>query len=133
MAVRAVIYGAAGWILEVLWTGLGSLAAGDPRLASHTYLWMFPIYSLAVFLEPVHDFIRKYNPVVRGSIYVILIFSVEYFTGWVLEMITGFCPWHYDSGAAVDGYIRLDYAPVWFALGLLFERLHDFLDLITAK
>ncbi|MDK2986766.1 MAG: hypothetical protein PWQ96_2410, partial [Clostridia bacterium] len=25
-------------------------------------------------------------------------------------------------------FIRLDYAPVWFTAGLLFEKLHDFLD-----
>jgi hypothetical protein len=27
----------------------------------------------------------------------------------------------------VHGYIRLDYAPVWFAFGLVLERVHDVL------
>jgi hypothetical protein len=30
----------------------------------------------------------------------------------------------------MDGYIRMDYAPVWFIVGLLFERIHRFLDRI---
>ena len=34
------------------------------------------------------------------------------------------CPWAYDrSGWNVGGVIRLDYAPAWFLVGLLFERV----------
>lgn len=128
MAVRIAIYGAIGWIIEVLWTGLGSLIAGDPRLISQTYLWMFPIYGAAVLLEFVHDNIRSLPWVIRGTIYMILIFSIEYITGWIIRDIVGVVPWTYTNRYSVDNLIRLDYAPAWFFVGLMFEKLHDFLD-----
>jgi hypothetical protein len=34
------------------------------------------------------------------------------------------CPWDYSGRIwNVDGLIRLDFAPFWFAAGLIFERL----------
>ena len=43
-------------------------------------------------------------------------------TGWLLRKL-GVCPWDYsDAPLNIDGLIRLDYAPAWFAVGLLFER-----------
>jgi uncharacterized membrane protein len=128
MAVRFVVYGTIGWVLEVLWTGLGSLLAGDPRLRSQTYLWMFPIYGAAVLLEGVHDYIRNWHWLARGLIYMTIIFAVEYSTGWLIRDIVGTAPWVYTNRFAIDNLIRLDYAPVWFVVGFLFERVHDFLD-----
>lgn len=126
MIRKFIFYGILGWIIEVVWTGLGSLALGRWTLDSHTYLWMFPIYGLAVFLEPVHEEIRAYKWWARGLIYMIIIFCVEYLTGYLLDYLVGKCPWDYSGNTfAVQGYIRLDYAPVWFAAGLLFEQIHD--------
>jgi len=129
MIARAAVYGILGLIAEILWTGLGSLLAGDPSLRSHTYLWMFPIYSLAVFLEPIHDRMRNHFWFFRGLIYMCLFFAGEYITGLLLKLLIGLCPWHYSSPLAVKGLIRLDYGPAWFAAGLIFEKVHDFLDL----
>jgi len=57
---------------------------------------------------------------------MILIFFVEYTTGYFLENLVGVCPWDYsDKKFSVNGYVRLDYAPVWFSAGLLFEQIHD--------
>ncbi|SDD87677.1 putative ABC transporter permease [Sporomusa acidovorans] len=128
------IYGALGWCLEVIWTGMGSLLSGDPRLTATTYLWMFPIYGLAVFFEPVHDRIRPWPTLIRGLFWMFLFFAVEYLTGWFLRILVGTSPWDY-SGAAfhVQGLIRLDYAPVWFFLGLLYEKLHDWLQQIEVR
>ena len=126
MITRFFIYGLAGWCLEVFWTGFGSLLNGNPKLEAHTYLWMFPIYGLAVFLEPLHDKIRYLPFYLRGGLYVLIIFSVEYITGWVLKNTIEICPWDYArSPFAINGFIRLDYAPAWFIAGLLFEKLHD--------
>lgn len=100
--------------------------AGRWTLDSHTYLWMFPIYGLAVFLEYVHEEIRPYKWWARGLIYMTLIFGVEYLTGYLLDSLVGACPWDYsDKPLSVKGYIRLDYGPVWFMAGLLFEQIHD--------
>ena len=128
MSIRFVIYGLAGWCTEIFWTGLGSLLRGNVKLQGWTYLWMFPIYGLAIFLEPIHDKIRYWPIILRGGVYTLLIFSIEYTTGWILKSVTGVCPWDYSrSPFSINGFIRLDYAPAWFVAGLLFERLHDVL------
>lgn len=93
-----------------------------------TYLWMFPIYGLMILLEPVHDHIRNLPALFRGGVYTVLIFGVEYTTGGLIRSLTGKCPWDYGTGPfIIDGLIKLYFIPVWFAGGLLFERLHDYL------
>lgn len=123
---KFIFYGTLGWITEILWTGLKSLIVGRWTLDSHTYLWMFPIYGLAVFLEYVHEEIRAYKWWARGLIYMTIILGIEYSTGYLLDNLVGACPWDYsDKPLSVRGYIRLDYAPVWFMAGLIFEQIHD--------
>ncbi|MDD4146134.1 MAG: hypothetical protein PHS83_03390 [Clostridia bacterium] len=130
MAKRFIIYGLLGWTMEVFWTGLGSLFNGNLMLSSFTYLWMFPIYGLAVFLERVHDQIDNLPWYVRGGIWVIIILSLEYLTGWLLLSFLGRCPWDYTDVTPyqIQGLIRLDYIPAWFLAGLIFERIHRTLD-----
>lgn len=126
MRLRFLIYGFTGWCIEVFWTGLGSFLSGDIKLQGWTYIWMFPIYGLAIFLEPVHDRLRHLPAVLRGGVYTVLIFLIEYSTGWLLKILTGVCPWDYSGTPfSVHGFIRFDFAPAWFAAGLLFEKLHD--------
>ena len=127
---RFIIYGLIGWCVEVFWTGMGSLLTGDIKLTGQTYLWMFPIYGLAVFLELIHNKIRDWPIILRGLLYTLLIFSIEYLTGWFLQSTIGLCPWDYsDTRFSLNGFIRLDYAPAWFTAGILFEMLHDLLEI----
>jgi uncharacterized membrane protein len=136
MEIRFLIYGLLGWCLEVFWTGLGSLLKGDVTLMAWTSIWMFPIYGLAIILEPIHDRLRNINIIIRGIVYTLIIFSIEYTTGSLLRLTLGVCPWDYNpSRFSINGLIRLDYAPVWFTAGLLFERVHDILTRLqlTAK
>jgi len=125
-----LIYGFIGLIMEVLWTGFWSLLSGNFALTGHTYIWMFFIYGLAVFLEPIHDQIRGWNFFSRGFTWAILIFSIEFVTGYGLQLIVGECPWDYSKSTNLTllGLIRYDYFPAWFIVGLLFEKLHIFLD-----
>lgn len=126
MVMRYILYGLAGWCIEIFWTGLGSLISGDVNLRGWTYLWMFPIYGLAIFMEPVHNRIRNLPFFIRGTIYTLIIFFIEYSTGLLLKTFLGVCPWDYSGTPfSVGGFIRLDYAPAWFIAGLLFERVHD--------
>lgn len=129
MGKKFIIYGILGICAEIFWTGLGSLIHGDLGLRGVTYIWMFPIYGLAVFMEPVHNRIRGWPLILRGGVYILVIFTVEYSCGFILKHILGVCPWDYGKGLfSINGFIRLDFAPVWFCLGLLFEIVHDTLD-----
>lgn len=127
MLTRFIIYGLLGWNMEVFWTGLMSGLNGNPRLVAHTYLWMFPIYGLAVLLEPLHERIRFLHWYLRGMIWVLVIWTVEFITGGLLRISVGTSPWIYRDGWQVYGLIRLDMAPLWFIAGLFFERIHDLL------
>ena len=126
MGKRFVIYGLLGLCAEVLWTGLGSMINGDVRLTGSTYIWMFPIYGLTVFLEPIHNRIRHFSIFTRGGVYMVLIFTIEFSSGLLLRELLGVCPWDYQyEPLSIYGLITLRYIPVWFAAGLIFEKFHD--------
>jgi uncharacterized membrane protein len=123
---RFIVYGLLGLCAEVLWNGFRAMLSGDILLRGTTCIWMFPIYGLAVFLEGVHCRIRHLPLIVRGGIYMVLIFAVELISGLLLRWVLGVCPWNYENRAlSVYGIITLDYAPIWFLLGIMFEKLHD--------
>lgn len=124
-----MIFGVLGWCAEILWTGFCSLLKGDVTLAAKTYLWMFPIYGMAGMISPMFLFFRQYCPRwQRAGVYVLAIFTVEFLTGWLLQRLTGACPWDYgDRFFSVMGFIRLDYAPLWVILGLFLEEVSVFL------
>lgn len=125
MVKKFMIFGVLGWCAEILWTGFHSLLAGDGALTAKTYLWMFPIYGLAALAEPLFLAFRENCPLwQRLGMYAASIFLVEFLTGWLLQALTGVCPWDYGSGLfSVMGFIRLDYAPLWAGLGIFFEQV----------
>ncbi len=124
MIKRGFIYGLIGLFFEVLWTGICSFLSGDYTFYSHTALIMLPVYGSAVFLEPIFlSLINNGVPVViRGAYYATLIFACEYFSGKALSLFD-LCPWEYTGIYNIEGVIRLDYAPLWFTAGLIYERV----------
>ncbi|HEY5562057.1 MAG TPA: hypothetical protein VIK72_09945 [Clostridiaceae bacterium] len=128
MKIRFLIYGLGGWCLEIFWTGLGSLLSGDMTLPGRTSIWMFLIYGLAVFIEPIHEKLRGRSVFIRGGVYALTIYFIEFTTGLTLKLLLGTCPWSYSGiPLSIYGIITLSYLPVWFLTGLLFERTHDLL------
>ncbi len=124
---RFLFYGAVGLVVEVTYTGLASLLKGDFSMSGKTFLVMFPIYGLALFLEPVHNALRPYPAWIRGLTYLALIWTAEYGCGYLLQNLLGTCPWRYRDVLNIDGLITLKMAPEWFFAGLGFEYLHNFL------
>ena len=117
--------GSIGWCLECFWTGLGSACKKerDRKLTCHTSLWMFPIYGMAALIYPISKKLRAQCIFLRGSIYSILIITTELLTGEFLKKFKA-CPWDYSkSRFNVDGVIRFDYLPMWFLVGLLYEKV----------
>lgn len=130
--------GTAGWCLEILFTSVESMMTHDWRLMGKTSLLMFPIYGLGALLGPVGRWTDRWleegipqmpradiseRLLRHGMIDMVLIFSAEYFFGAWLRR-AGICPWDYSGRPTnINGLIRLDFAPLWFFTGLLFERI----------
>ena len=116
--------GLMGWGLECFWTGCDSLChKKDRQLKCATSIWMFPIYGMASLMEPLCRAIKGKPVMLRGSIYTAAIFLTEFSAGSLLKK-KGCCPWDYSGAkASYKGIIRFDYAPVWFVVGLLYEKL----------
>ncbi len=113
--------------MEIVWTGLTQFNAKSKNLMGHTSLWMFFIYGLAVLImEPLHNLIADQNWFLRGCVWTSVIFAIEFLTGSILRFF-GIEAWYYTGEFSIMGLIRIDYAPVWFAVGLIFERLHSLL------
>lgn len=115
--------GILGWCLEILFTALQSFRRREKTGMGNTSVFMFFIYGMAAFLKPVYALIRGMPKFFRGLVYTVCIFSAEYTTGALLSK-KDLCPWNYErSRFHIRKLIRLDYAPLWFITGLLFERV----------
>lgn len=116
--------GVYGWGFECLWTGLHSILSHDnKKLTCRTSMWMFPIYGMASLIKPISRLLKHVNTFLRGLIYTACIFVTEYGTGRLLRK-KHCCPWDYsDARHNIKGLIRLDYAPLWFIVGLIYEKL----------
>lgn len=138
MLFRFIAYGLLGMIVEIIWTSIYdkiSDRTGNWKLRGYTYLWMFPIYGMFVFLfEPLSGFMENHVPfLLRGAIYSVIILKVEFLSGYLLKKLSGNCPWDYTGKTKyhICGYIRLDYFIWWGVLGLLAEPVSRFLIRLT--
>lgn len=123
---HTLILTAIGLACEVVFTAVMDYPSNqDLRLKGYTYLWMVPIYALVypacVLIYPRMSY---YPLLVRGFAYMLIIYAVEYSSGWLLRRFVGECPWEKEYHKAkwhLHGLIRLDFAPAWIAAALLFE------------
>lgn len=115
--------GFAGLFIEIFFTGMGSLLAHDYSLTGHSSILMFPIYGSAALIEPISQKLRGRIFFVRGLVYTLCIYIMEYASGSFLRAL-GICPWDYSGDPTnINGLIRLDFAPFWFVAGLIFEQI----------
>jgi hypothetical protein len=139
---RFLAYGLAGWCSEIVTTGLRSHGRdGDWRLTGTTYLWMLPIYGVAaVLFEPADTAARRAGVPwwARGLAWTGGIYAIEAASGELIRTATGEVPWDYARPRGRKpvprhwrGLVRPSYAPLWFAVGLGMERLHDLLDRVS--
>ncbi len=126
--------GLIGWCWECFWTGISSLRdKKDKSMLCRTSLWMFPIYGLAACIRPACGIMKRCSTWVRGTIYTIMIFATEFLTGIALKRHKA-CPWDYSKAKFnIKGVIRLDYAPAWFALSLLYEKVLNMISFENEK
>ena len=140
MLVRLLLYGLFGWCAEIVWTSAYAVGEAvrarkkiDWRLEGRTYLWMLPIYGGGGLLfEQAHRAVASWPWIVRGLVYMLGCFVIEYVAGWIIKKLTGKIPWDYSYARwHVHGLIRLDYIPVWFAFGLILERVEAIVRLVA--
>lgn len=124
-------FGCLGITTEIWFTALSDFLhhrhweAKNFSLRGHSYGWMFFIYGLAgILFHAFYGYIEQLSFLLRVLLYVVGIFSVEFIAGFLLDKLTGRCPWHYTSRWAIGGYIRLDYAPFWAVFGVLIEHAY---------
>ncbi|MEE8424857.1 MAG: hypothetical protein V3S11_03465 [Elusimicrobiota bacterium] len=131
MIVNILLFICVAMTMEVVFTAVADgIKKRDLSLTGKTYLWMAPIYAVVypafVLLWPT---IGGWPWFARGGLYVVLVYSVEFASGWILRRSLGACPWDYGRARwAVDGLIRLDYAPAWFGATMLYESLFKHLS-----
>lgn len=118
-----LICGGIGWCMEIFWTGIHCLPQKDFTLMGYSSIWMFPIYGMAAVIGPVSKYLKELSVLHRGSIYTMGIYFMEFTTGSLLTKLQ-ICPWDYSQAPFnYKGLIRFDYAPLWFAAGLFFEKI----------
>ena len=127
-----IFFAAFGIATEVYFTAFVNLIydsplCGKPKwaLTGVSYVWMSLIYGLIplfgnVLVRPM----QKYNIVLRLLTYVAVIYAVEFSSGYLLQLVTGRCPWHYTEGWQIMGLIRLDFFPAWLFFAFLLETLY---------
>lgn len=118
-----IICGLLGWCFECFWTGLVSLTRKDRALSCHTSIWMFPIYGMAACISPISKKLKNRCFIIRGGVYTIGIYIIEYTIGNLLKKQKA-CPWDYSKAKYnFKGLIRYDFAPIWFFVGLIYEKM----------
>jgi hypothetical protein len=135
-AFLVLFFGCLGITCEIFMVAFSNLITGtqlfnEPiwSLTGKSYVWMFPIYALIPVLGgPIMKKFKALPLIIRLFIYAGIIYIVEFSSGFLLEQLTGKCPWEYTTGWHLMGYIRLDYIPLWMAFAYLVESLYFFLD-----
>jgi hypothetical protein len=135
-----LIFSVFGISMEIFWSAfIGYFSSKNPRLMGKSTLWMFPIYGSILFIVTLTSWVYGSYPWwFRGLIYMFLILIWEYFSGLFVRLLVGVSPWDYAKETSdgigspkkfnLDGLICLEYAPLWFILGLVAESLYIFLE-----
>lgn len=130
---QMLVWGAIGLLIEVIFTGLHSLIIERNKKATGvTYLWMLPIYGVSgELLATLRSLIH--NGWVFVPVAILLIYVLEFSTGWALRKILGRCPWDYGPARfGIMGLVRLDYLPFWCVVAIGFDQICDKIGQIIA-
>ena len=117
--------GILGWCIEIIWTAFHGIKSKNNKFIGYTSIIMFPIYGLASVIKPISLKLKKMKmpTIIRGIVYSIGIFMVELITGSILKK-TNNCRWDYsEKKYNINGVIRIDYAPLWCIVGVIFEKM----------
>lgn len=125
-----------GMTCEIFFTAFKALFNGTPihnkplaAMAGITYVWMAFIYALIPILGVLfHDKVKHIPVYLRLPMYVLILYAVEFISGYLLKLITGSCPWEYKTGWNIMGLIQLEYFPAWLLFVWIVEYLYVFIN-----
>jgi hypothetical protein len=131
-----IVFGCVGITTEIFFTAFGAIVESLKRhesmnwkLEGQSYIWMFFIYGLIAIIFPlIYKYLQKSNIFLRLAIYALMIFIVEFITGFILDVTTGQCPWLYSGPFTVCGYIQLSYVFFWMGFGFIIEKIYLFFN-----
>lgn len=125
-----LLFGIIGIFLEIFFTSIRNfIKKKDKSLKGISSLWMFFIYGFIYFIILFGvTYISEYNIIFRGLIYMLSFYVLEFCSGGILKRFN-IIPWDYSPYTKFNfkGIIRLDFAPLWFIGGLMFETIYLYL------
>ena len=128
---RFVLFGLMGLLFEVLTGSVMKAWKGDWNLHGATSPWMILDYGLfAVLLMPAAEWLKRRRVPLAGRAfaYMLLIYAVEYASGHLFT-VCGLRIWNYRwLTYHFQEQIALEFAPVWYAMGLAAEFLYGRVD-----
>ncbi len=121
-----LIYSFFGVGVEVFFTSIHDfIKYRDIAFKGRSYLWMFPIYgSLGLIIGPLYNAISGMPFLLRGFIYMAVIFAGEFIYGLFLKLVIKKCPWQYKSKWAIMGVVKITYLPFWLIYGYIAELIY---------
>ncbi|NIA16045.1 MAG: hypothetical protein GWP08_18435 [Nitrospiraceae bacterium] len=131
VALRFLLFALFGLLLEVFLSSIIGFWKGDITPRGHTSVWMVFDYGLlGVLLMPMARPLMRWGVPLpaRAFVYMLAIFAVEYVSGVIFTALgmqiwnDSWCRWN------IHDHIALDFAPVWYALGLIVEFLYGKFD-----
>ena len=101
-----------------------SISARKLELSGEVSLVLFPVFGFIIILYPLVAVRVSSLPWYgRGAVYMATFFVVQYVVGLLLTKM-GRCPWSYSGKGSLGGLIHVSDAPLWFASGLVIERIY---------
>jgi hypothetical protein len=122
-----LVMGSIGITTEIFFTAFYEIVIkhqNNLALKGASYVWMLPIYGLTAYaFPPVIERLKSWNFFMRSFFFAIGILVVEYIMGALLKFLTGSCPWEYQEGWHLHGFIRFDYFPLWMIFSMGVEKI----------
>jgi uncharacterized membrane protein len=129
-----IVFATLGVAHEIFWTSiLDFWKTKNLRFIGRSSLLMFPVYGSVSFLFLIPN-VYEMPWLTRGLIYMILIYLLEYISGFIFKKIFGVAPWNYEKNTKdgvgspkkyhFQGLVCLEYAPIWFIEGLIAHWLY---------
>jgi hypothetical protein len=112
--------------IEVLFSSIHDYIRNkDISFKGRSYLWMFPLYGIwGLVIGLLYGLIEAVPFILRGFIYLAVIFIGELSYGYFLKLIIKKCPWEYKGRWTIKGVVNLLYLPFWLIFGYISEMIY---------